>query len=134
MEAIIVNFSEFARDNICDAILGGHWMCNGDNSGEEYFEKYFQYQFKDAIEKDMAIKFTAKYTYGVPPSFINTLIGLAVETFGIDEVEKRIEGFVEEDDTHYNELIKSTIEFYKDKPKSFKDERNLKFCKRYNKE
>lgn len=123
-----------------DSLLGGNYRCFCTKaSGEEYYE--------DILEKVIIIYLKEDYKYydgivinangvlGVPITFIRTVIELAIESFGVELIEKNIkfvytENRVKED--RIINLINDTIEFYKSKPNNFKHPDNLKYCERYN--
>lgn len=119
-----------------DGLLGGNYKKLGTASGEEYFEKIFNTKFQEVIDKNMTIAIDGTDTYGVPTTFIRTVIELTIETYGIIEVKKRFRGYynnqIPESAKLKNEILNDTLNFYESKPLGFKHPDNLKYCKRYN--
>lgn len=122
--------------NFHNGILGGNYIEYGDASGEEYFETIFNNLFKEAMDNSNHIIINGTGTYGVPFTFIRTVLELTIETYGVSNVEKVYRGYYNTKMNYHtdkiNIILEETIKFYKNQKVGFKHPDNLKYCKRYN--
>lgn len=95
--SILDNFSEFPGLRNCNI---------SDNSGEEFYHKVLNQEFKDAFEKKEKLIVNLDATAGYASSFLDEAFGNLVFDFTLDNVEKCIE-IISIQEPHWKEMIEN---------------------------
>ncbi|TRZ45136.1 STAS-like domain-containing protein [Robertkochia solimangrovi] len=61
-----------------------------DDSGEEFYHKILNKEFKDSYEKKEKIEVNLDYTAGYAPSFLDEAFGNLIYDFGIEAVKENL--------------------------------------------
>jgi phosphomannomutase len=75
-----------------------------DDSGEEYYHKILNHEFKKTYEKRDKLKLILDFTAGYAPSFLDEVFGNLVYDFGIEVVEKYLI-IISEEEPDLKEMI-----------------------------
>lgn len=123
----IVKFTELGYNT-----PGGNYYISGENSAEEYFDKFFNDKFHQSLNDRDRIVFIDEDLYNLPTAYFRTLIEITVEIYGAFLVNKYINIKGSKISDELKTLFNDTIEFYLNKPIGYKHPDNLLYVKRYN--
>jgi len=83
---------------------GARYYKDGDNSGEEFYERILKPAFDNCIKKNEIMSVDFDDCYGFPPSFLSESFGRLSDEFGVKIVLESIQIISEQDP-----LIKSQV-------------------------
>lgn len=123
----LVKFTELGYDT-----PGARYYTDGENSAEEYFDKFFNDKFHEALRMNDRIIFYDEDLYGLPLVHFRTLIELTIEIYSPILVKEYIDIERSKISDSLKNLFKETIDVYLNKPIGYKHPDNLLHVKRYN--